>query len=289
MASVLRGRRINEFVLPKYKKFTDKTVLRIMFDFFKQKEEASSPDVKSIRHQLLQFIKDQLQKWEGGEGAGIKGMQLFLAPSENERHLYEAAVYFNADNKFTEDEVQRIADDYAIDLPAGYQFELLFVEIVPPDAVKSKDLPVGLHVSTKKQPALTALTTAYLSVVNGEAEETVYELTSKSGRVCIGREKKVRTPDGFLRENNIAFPSTSANSSNKFISRQHAHVEWNAEAGAFFLFADEGGIPPRNKIKVQTSRGDIIRLQSTHVGHHLQEGDQIVLGESALLQFRYKA
>jgi hypothetical protein len=28
-------------------------------------------------------------------------------------------------------------------------------------------------------------------------------------------------------------------------------------------------------------------LQSTHVGHHLQEGDQIVLGQSALLQFSY--
>lgn len=259
-----------------------------MFDFFKQKEEASSPDVKTIRHQLLQFIKEQLQKWEGGEGAGIKGMQLFLSPSEDERHLYEAAVYFDVENKFKE-EVERIADDYAIDLPAGYQFDLLFIELVPPDAVRSKDMPVGLHVFTKKQPVLTALTTAYLEVVNGEAEQPVYSLTNKGGRVCIGREKKVRTPEGFFRENNIAFPSTSSNSSNKFVSRQHAHIEWNAEAGGFFLFADEGGIPPRNKIKVQTANGDIIRLQSTHVGHHLQEGDQIVLGESALLQFTYEA
>jgi len=49
----------------------------------------------------------------------------------------------------------------------------------------------------------------------------------------------------------------------------------------------KGGIPPRNKIKVQTGSGDVIRLQSTHIGHHLQEGDQIVLGETALLQFSY--
>jgi hypothetical protein len=258
-----------------------------MFDFFKQKEEASSPDVKTIRHQLLQFIKDQLKKWEGGEGAGIRGMQLFLIPSAEERHLYEAVVYFDEENKFKEEEVQRIADDYAIDLPAGFAFDLLFVEVIPPEAVKSKDLPVALHVSTKKQPVLTALTTAYLKVVNGEAEQPVYQLSNKGGRVCIGREKTVRTSEGFMRENNIAFPSTSANSSNKFISRQHAHVEWNPEAGGFFLYADEGGIPPRNKIKVQTANGDIIRLQSTHVGHHLHEGDQIVLGESALLQFSY--
>lgn len=260
-----------------------------MFDLFKQKEDASAPDVKTVRHQLLQFVKDQLKKWEGGEGSSIRGLQLFMAPSEEERHLYEAAVYFDVADKFKEEEVQRIADDFALDLPNDYALDLLFVELIPPEAIKSKDLPVALHVSTKKQPVLTALTTAFLKVVNGEAEKEVYQLTDKDGRVCIGREKKVQTPEGFLRENNIAFPSTSGNNSNKYISRQHAHVEWNRDAGGFFLYADEGGIPPRNKIKVQTANGDIIRLQSTHVGHHLQEGDQIVLGQSALLQFSYAA
>ena len=259
-----------------------------MFDLFKQKDEASAPDVKTTRHGLLQFIKDQLQKWEGGEGANIKGLQLFLAPSEEERHLYEAAVFFDQPEKFKEEDVQRIADDYALNLPQDYTLELLFVENLPPEAVKSRNLPVALHVVTKKQPTLTTLTTAYIRVTNGEAEKELYVLTDKGGRVCIGREKKVQTPDGFQRENTIAFPSNSANNSNKYVSRQHAHIEWNRDAGGFFLYADDGGIPPRNKIKVQTANGDVIRLQSTHVGHHLQEGDQIVLGESALLQFSYE-
>jgi hypothetical protein len=210
-----------------------------------------------------------------------------MSPAEEERHLYEAAVYFDAADKFKQEDVQRIADDYAIDLPPAYTLDLLFVEALPPEAVKSRDLAVALHVSTRKQPVLTALTTAYLRVVNGEAEKEVYQLSDKGGKVCIGREKRIQTPEGFMRENNIAFPSTSANNSNKYISRQHAHIEWNRDAGGFFLYPDEGGIPPRNKIKVQTGNGDIIRLQSTHVGHHLQEGDQIVLGESALLQFSY--
>jgi predicted GNAT family N-acyltransferase len=258
-----------------------------MFDLFKQKEEASAPDVKSLRQSLLLFIKDQLQKWEGGEGAHIKGMQLFFAPSAEDRHLYEAAVFFDSPDKFKDEEIQRIADDYAIDLPAEWVLDLLFVELLPSEAIKSKDLPVALHVSTKKQPILTSLTTAYLRVINGEAEKEVYTLTDKTGKVCIGREKRVQTDEGFLRENTIAFPSTSQNQSNKYISRQHAHVEWNKEVGGFFLYADEGGIPPRNKIKIQTDNGDIIRLGSTQVGHHLQEGDQIVLGESALLQFSY--
>jgi hypothetical protein len=258
-----------------------------MFDLFKQKDEAAASDVKSTRQSLLLFIKEQLQKWEGGEGANIRGMQLFLAPSADDRHLYEAAVFFDTEDKFKEEEVQRIADDYAIDLPADWNLDLLFVEMPPPEAVKSKDLPVALHVSTKKQPTLTTLTTAYLRIINGEAEKEKYVLTDKGGKVCIGREKRVQTDEGFMRENTIAFPSTSQNPGNKYISRQHAHIEWNKEMGGFFLYADEGGIPPRNKIKIQTEDGDIIRLGSTQVGHHLQEGDQIVLGESALLQFSY--
>ena len=258
-----------------------------MFDLFKRKDEASSPDVKNLRQNLLLFLKDQLKKWEGGEGVNVKGLQLFLSPSEEDRHLYEAAVYVDDENKFKEEELQRIVDDYAIDLPPDWGLEMLFVEKLPPEAVKSKDLPLALHVSTKKQPVLTTLTTAYLQVMSGEAEKVKYVLTDKGGKVCIGREKRVQTPEGFMRENNIAFPSDSQDKSNKFVSRQHAHIEWNREVGAFFLYADEGGIPPRNKIKVQTANGDVVRLQSTQVGHHLQEGDQIVLGESALLQFSY--
>jgi hypothetical protein len=258
-----------------------------MFELFKQKEDASTPDVKSLRHQLLQFIKDQLKRWEGGEGANIRGLQLFLAPAEEEKHLYEAAVFIDQQGRFKNEEVQRIADDFALDLPADYAMDILFVETVPPEAVKAKDFPVGLHVFTKKQPILTALTTAYIKVVNGQAEKEQYKLSDKDNKVCIGREKRVQTPEGFMRENTIAFPSSATNNSNKYVSRQHAHIEWSKDVGAFFLYADEGGIPPRNKIKVQTGGGDIIRLQSTHVGHHLQEGDQIILGESALLQFSY--
>lgn len=256
-----------------------------MFDFFKNNEDAN--DVKSLRQSLLLFIKDQLKKWEGGEGVNIKGMQLFAAPTAEEKHLYEAALSVDETDKFKSEDVQRIADDYAIDLPAEWTMEVLFVQALPAEAVKAKDLPVALHVSTKKAPVLTALTTAYLRVMNGEAEKEIYELSDKGGKVFIGREKRVQTPEGFMRENTVAFPSGSSNKANKFVSRQHAHVEWNRDAGAFFLYADEGGVPPRNKIKVQTADGAIIRLQSTQVGHHLEEGDQIMLGEGALLRFGY--
>ena len=56
------------------------------------------------------------------------------------------------------------------------------------------------------------------------------------------------------------------------------------------LFADEGGVPPRNKIKVRSSKEvNPVKLYSSRVGHRLEEGDQILLGESALLEFSYFA
>jgi hypothetical protein len=66
-----------------------------MFDYFKQKKDDRPLDVKSIRHRLLQFIKEQLQRWEGGEGSQIKSLQLFLAPLPEEIQLYESVVYFD--------------------------------------------------------------------------------------------------------------------------------------------------------------------------------------------------
>ena len=44
-----------------------------MLDFLKQKNDHQPMDVKIIRNKLLQFIKEQLQRREGGEGSNIKG------------------------------------------------------------------------------------------------------------------------------------------------------------------------------------------------------------------------
>jgi hypothetical protein len=257
-----------------------------MFDLFKPKKEERPSDVKGIRDSLLLFIKEQLQKAEGGEGGLIRGMQLYLMPSAEEKHLYEAAVYVDEEGRFRE-EVQKISDDYAIDLPEGWNMEVQFVEAPPPDAVRAKDIEAALFFSTRRQPAVKASSTAYIKVLNGTAEKEVYTLTSTGGKVWIGREKKVQAGDGFYRVNTIAFPG-GAHDSNKYVSRQHAHIEWSDEAGCFLLYADEGGVPPRNKVKVRSMDSTPVKLQATNIGHPLQEGDQIILGDSALLEFTYK-
>lgn len=259
-----------------------------MFDFFKKDKEGKPLDVKAVRDRLLQFVKEQLQKVEGGEGANIKGMQLYIACAETEKHLYESAVYFEEEDRFRNEDVQRIADDYAIDLPPTWTMEILFVDALPAEALKVPDLDAALFVQTRKR-AIPKSAVAYLRILNGEAEQEEYTLTSEISKVNIGREKKVQTNDGFFRINHIAFPASSTDEANRFISRQHAHIQFDGETGLFLLFADEGGVPPRNKVKVRSVDSQPVKLQSMEVGHPLGEGDQIIIGETAVLQFSYSS
>jgi pSer/pThr/pTyr-binding forkhead associated (FHA) protein len=257
-----------------------------MVDFFKQSMDKPQ-DVKAIRDALLHFIKDRLRKVEGGEGANIKGLHLFVACSEEDRHMYEAALYSEDPERFKEEEVQRIADDFAIELPANWTMGITFVDSLPPEVVRIPNTDAGLFIQTRSQ-VIEKEATAYIYVLNGEAEKEAYTINSKDGSINIGREKKTQGVDGFFRINHIAFPSESQDPSNKYISRQHAHIEFDNDSGQFLLFADEGGVPPRNKIKVRSRQESTpIKIFSTRIGHALQEGDQIMLGESAIVEFSY--
>jgi hypothetical protein len=251
------------------------------------KEKTGEKDVKMVRETLLQFIKQQLGKLEGGEGAHIKGLHLFIAAAPEERHIYESAVYFEEPGRFRNEEVQRVADDYAIDLPAGWEMETSFADAIPAEAIKISGLEAGLFIRTQKS-GIGKPATAYLRVLNGEAEKEFYTIHSTDGKITLGREKRVQAGDGFFRINTIAFPAESQQEANKYISRQHAHIEYDKDAGQFYLYADEGGIPPRNKIKVRSVSDDTpVKLYSTQIGHALKEGDQVMLGESAILEFSY--
>jgi hypothetical protein len=258
-----------------------------MMEFFKNDTQESPQDVKGIRETLLQFIKEQLKKLEGGEGGHVKGLHLFITCSDDDKHLYESAVYLEEEDRFRNEEVQRIADDFAIELPQGWTMETSFTDAPPSEAKKIPGLDAALFIQTKKR-TLQKSATAFIKVLNGEAEKEMYTIHSTDGKVNIGREKKAQGSDGFFRINHIAFPGDSAHESNRYISRQHAHIQFDNDSGNFLLFADEGGVPPGNKIKVRSLNDSApTKLFATSIGHTLQEGDQIMLGESAILEFTY--
>lgn len=256
-----------------------------MFELFKGDQE-DQMDVKSFRDAALRFIKEELQKLEGGEGKNIRGLQLFVSSPNDIRHVNEAALYVEEPQRL-KDEVQRISDDFDLELPSNWTMEVLFVDSLPPEAKKAPGLDLGLFVKTR-QNRIQTQTIACIRILNGEAEADEYTLQPGIDKINIGRERNVQGADGFFRVNSIAFPGDSANEANKYISRQHAHILWNSESGYFMIFADEGGVPPRNKIKIKSLNDDSpVKLNSTQIGHVLRDGDQIILGESAVIEFKY--
>ncbi|BAU54928.1 hypothetical protein MgSA37_03108 [Mucilaginibacter gotjawali] len=164
-----------------------------------------------------------------------------------------------------------------------------FTDEYPTEASIVNSLSAAIFIRTKEN-TIQRSATAYLRVLNGIAEKQEYEINSPEGKINIGRGKKVQVEDGFFRLNQVAFDAESTNESNKFVSRQHAHIEWSKDNGCFMLFADEGGVPPRNKIKVRSAQSEsLVKLHSVTIGHKLGEGDQVILGESAVLEFSYRS
>ncbi len=254
-----------------------------MFNLFKERPG----DVKQIRSLLLQFIKEKLQRAEGGEGANITGVYLFINCTDHERHLYEAAVFANMPGKFKTEEVQRMADDYAIKLPASCKFEIAFTDKFPAQSYIAKDISAALFFTTKRAGLAHKRSHAFIRILNGRAEKETYMIDSSLGKINIGREIQAQVSAGFVRKNTIAFVSSGTIDMNHSVSRQHAHIEWEPGTGSFLVFADAGGIPPNNKMKIRTIEGLSIKMQAIEVGHRLEEGDQIILGDTAVLEFTY--
>lgn len=261
-----------------------------MFNLFKKSSDQHPMDVKLVREHILQFIKEELQKSEGGEGAHIHTLKLIAAPAATEKHLYEAAVYV-AEPERLKKEVQRIADNFAVNLPRDWVLETHIQEELPAAGIRYQELPLALAIESEvvEAPAAPVVhTSARLVVVSGRAEAVEYMITSADGRVNLGREKTATTSGGSVRKNHIVFPDDPEFPGNRFVSRIHAHLEWDAKRGGFLLFADEGGVPPGNKTKIQTLGDESqFKLNSTQVGHFLHDDDQLILGESVVLQFNY--
>ena len=253
-----------------------------MFKLFKE----PAADVKKIRNVLLQFIKEKLQLAEGGEGANINGIYLYVNCTESERYLYESVVHAANPDKFR-DEVQKIADDYAIQLPPSWKYEIVFTDKYPDHSYVSAEIKTALFISTRKAGIVNKKARAYIRILGGNAEKEMYVLEPSKEKINIGREAKVQLNGGFVRKNMIAFTATGSTDINRSVSRQHAHIEWEPSSGSFLIFADEGGIPPNNKMKIHTAEGGFIKMQAIEVGHRLQEGDQVILGDKAVLEFTY--
>ena len=272
--------------MPAGHQLTQKYTMGI-FDFFKKNNDSGRLDAKGLRDAVLQFIKEELQQLDGGEGNLLSGLSIFVNPEEEVRFIYEAALYRGHPEKIR-DEIQRIADNFALNLPEGWKLAVEYVDELPEGCIQRENIRTGLKLQMASVTAAAAplAKNATVRILKGTAEQDQYPLKTGLKRLNIGRGRQVQAGDGSFRTNHVSFPDDPAYEANKYISRQHAHIEWDEQALAFKLYADEGGVPPGNKTKIKSAADESVhKLNSTQVGYTLKDADQIILGDVAILEF----
>lgn len=258
-----------------------------MFNIFKKNTERQQPDAKWLRGEMLQLVKEELQLLEGGEGRSLSVLSLVLHPPEEEVFVYRAAVYNGDDQRFRQ-EVQRIADDYALELPDDWQLEIAFLQGQPQGFKAWKGIHGGIRLTMASAEASQEVksSVARIRVLKGQAEQPEYLLQPSPGRINIGRGTQTDLSDGSVRINQLVFPDDADFAGNQYVSRQHAHVVWEKDTGVYRFFADAGGLPPANKTKIRFSKDHVVRkLTSAEIGYPLSEGDQLILADSVVLEF----
>ena len=158
----------------------------------------------------------------------------------------------------------RVAIDVSGDYPAKGEPWLGVITTFeePPPQLKPKDL-VGR-----------------LSVVQGTAAEPA--VLADKPRTNLGRTLDVYRKEGLSRRNHVAFVEDDEIS--RTVSREHAHIERNAESGEYRLFNDRFYARDRG----ESCSTWIVRegiSQEVHRngrGVKLQDGDEIHLGRAVL-------
>ena len=153
---------------------------------------------------------------------------------------------------------------YARQPGAGWERAEFHVEFdrVPPTAVRSPPRASSPPVRLK------------LVVVNGTAERRAYVFDG--GRIDIGRRAHVLDQrQRLIRTNHVAFAEDGPET-NHSVSRRHAHIEFDADAGCYRLFDDRSAhgtsiVRGGRTIKVPAVRGT-----------KLESGDEIALGQARL-------
>jgi len=138
----------------------------------------------------------------------------------------------------------------------------------------------GAHTGTKssaKTSAALDTTPARieLTVLVGTAEQAMYSLAAD--RIDLGRSVEVRDRrHRLVRMNHVAFIDQRGEV-NQSVSRQHAHITFDAGTGTYRLH-DDGSVHGTDIMR----NGRTITVPTGSRGVRLRSGDEIVLGDARL-------
>jgi hypothetical protein len=230
-------------------------------------------EILEVRRDILEDVRDHIQpKGQGRSVLPYNAISIQIAARNREqREMLEAA--------FSENELEKdmlgLLSEADCPVPTGFSVVVSVMEDatlamrVRPflaEYSNARAAMAGSKVSRNVRP------NAKLTVLRGEADRAEYMI--QSDRVNIGRLKEVvGDKDGLRRRNDIAFADTETT-----VSREHAHIRYDAESGKFRLFdslSQRGTSVFREGRRLEVPKG------LTH-GFQLRPGDEIHVGDARI-------
>jgi hypothetical protein len=226
-----------------------------------------------------------------GEGKRIFPNSLLrvhlLVPDPEERVRFEAVVREGWD---LEREIAERLADRGCPLPAGFGVEVAYDEEPHPRFGErrfyieylNRETPAAAAPAAGPAPTIAGAPAApgprptlELTVLKGTATQRVYELDGP--RALLGRLEEVVDSDGRVRRrNDVAF--LEVGEINSTVSREHARISWDAEAGGYWLRAEQNASGTRIY-----REGRTIDVSShDRRGVRIQPGDEVYLGRACI-------
>jgi hypothetical protein len=196
-------------------------------------------------------------------------------PAPERRRAYEVVFL---EGEALAREVRARLEDEGAELTPGLHVDVTLAEELPAE-FHARGFDVSYAIRPTEQAARpSAAPGVKLTITNGVAAgETV--VTSARSRINLGRLADVLDAQQRpVRRNDVAFADAEG-PPNSTVSRSHAHISWDAEAGRHRLFDD------RSAYGTTVARGGhIIPVpKGTGKGVALEHGDEILLGQARVL------
>ncbi|MBO4646147.1 MAG: hypothetical protein J5642_06490 [Bacteroidales bacterium] len=252
----------------------------------KEAEQKSEPisaenNIIAIRGRICNEAVKKLDVRYKGEKESFKDMVITLWVQDG--IIYDG---LNTDEFKNQFKVQLLHNGYKYNLleiscehlPEAHHFTML-------------DTNVFMQLEQVRAHELSSSLRIFVEGGQGALMEDEYVLAAKAllnrrpSAYNIGRGKQV----GY-RTNHIAVdenPASPQADNNKYVSRAHAHIGYNAKDG-FFLQVDEGGsVDHGNRTRVIRGE-DIIDLRTVGQAFPLQDEDLIELGKHVILRVLFE-
>jgi len=158
-----------------------------------------------------------------------------------------------------------------------------------PDQLRVEvDVATGLPLAD--EPWLTVAATSQgqpdvlkkaVRLVVRQGQSNAPELSIQKSRVHIGREVDVYRNGGIYRRNDLAFVEDSE--VNRSVSREHAHIDYDAATGEYRLFNDRWYARGTDCGTRIVRDGVSLEVQRDTRGTKLEPGDEIHLGRAVVI------